>query len=69
MLEFCKIHNERFIDKIDLLVHVVKEMLVDPEGRLFEWAVWRSTIEIVMSFELHSFEWGSDFNGDKLSAR
>ena len=56
-LEFCKLHNERFFGEIDLLVDRLEAMLADPEGYLFEWNIWKKTVEIVLSFEMHPFEW------------
>ncbi|MGB7127869.1 MAG: hypothetical protein WBD50_02110 [Candidatus Rhabdochlamydia sp.] len=45
IMEFCKVHNERYNFKIAYAVHLLESMKKDPKNYKEEWAVWQETIE------------------------
>ena len=60
--EFCKIHNDRFLGELKIIVNLLESMMDSPEKYFFEWGIWVNTIALILSYEEHSFNWNTHLN-------
>ncbi len=44
-IEFCKLHNEHWVKKIDYTINLLESMKRDPKNHQIEWKMWKEAIE------------------------
>ncbi len=58
-IEFCRLHNEYWVNKIDYTINLLESMKRDPKNHQIEWKMWKEATES------HFIKWNDrPFNWD-----
>lgn len=60
-IEFCKIHNDRFGNKLADIVSLLKAMLKKPDQYSIEWSLWTKAFCKIEEYSNFDFNWDTTF--------